>query len=211
MFYASLLLTAFVARLPRWHVALPVVGLILGLFYTAWRTAPAVVAPTPLCAALFSIGMLCAAMEKNGWVPRLPPWASSSLVVILTLGAFAVSPTANAVAPVLLLGVAFFLVVFGSDVFGLLSGQAARRLGDISYGIYLLQGLVLDLVFSVPGARAFALGSPLQHWLMVLFCALLLVTAAAITHVWVERPGIDAGRALVKWLSPGKRATVPVT
>ena len=200
MFYASLLLTAFVARLPRWHVVLPVVGLVLGLGYTAWRAVPAVVAPTPLCAALFSIGMLCAAMEKNVRVPRLPPWVSSSLVAILSVAAFVVSPTANAVAPVILLGLAFFLVVFGSNVFGLLAGRAARRLGDISYGIYLLQGLVLYLVFTVPGARSFALGSPLQHWLMVFLCAVLLVTAAAITHVWVERPGIDAGRAIVKRL-----------
>ena len=210
MFYASLLLTAFAARSRRWHVILPVLGLVLGLGYTAWRGTSAAVATTSLCAALFSVGMLCASLERNGWTRRLPNLLSSALVVLLTIGAFLTGPGANSPGPVILLGCAFTLVVLGSDVFGLLSIRPARRLGDVSYGIYLLQGLVLDVVFSSDAARSVALGSAGQHWLMVLLCALLLVGVAAIAHVWIERPGIRAGRAVAGWIPGRKRADLSV-
>ena len=213
MFYVSLLLTAFAARARRWHVVLPVLGLVLALGYTALRGGSAVTAPTTLCAGLFSIGMLCASLEKNGWTLRLPAALSSALVVLLAAGAFVIGPGANAAAPMLLLGVAFYLVVLGSNVFGLLTSRPARRLGDISYGIYLLQGLVLDVVFSAGSARSLALGSAWQHWLMVMLCALLLVGVAALAHVWVERPGIRAGRSVAR-LMPGRKRvdlSVPVS
>ncbi len=53
----------------------------------------------------------------------------------------------------------FFPLATGCTLFGLLTMHSARRLGDISYGIYLLQGLVLVSLFRRPSVRPFTLAS----------------------------------------------------
>jgi peptidoglycan/LPS O-acetylase OafA/YrhL len=94
----------------------------------------------------------------------------------------------------LLMGFVFYLITSGCSVFGLLCSRVAQRLGDVSYGIYLLQGLVLTIVFSFGPARALALASPVLHWSMMLSCAVLLVVVATCTHTWIERTGIETGK-----------------
>lgn len=49
----------------------------------------------------------------------------------------------------ILLSIFFLLVCSGAPLLGLLTNVAARRLANISYSLYLLQGLVLTLVFSI--------------------------------------------------------------
>ena len=85
-------------------------------------------------------------------------------------------------------------VVTDGTIFGLLLTKGARRLGDISYGIYLLQGPVLFVVFWPAAVRADALSSPWLHWIIVMIAALLLVALATATHVLIEIPGVQAGR-----------------
>ena len=96
--------------------------------------------------------------------------------------------------PILLLGIAFALVVFDTTLFGLLLTRPAKRLGDISYGIYLLQGPVFFLLFALPSVRALALGSALGHWITVMVAMLTLVMLSVVTHGLIERPGIQAGQ-----------------
>jgi peptidoglycan/LPS O-acetylase OafA/YrhL len=72
--------------------------------------------------------------------------------------------------------------------------RPARRLGDVSYGIYLLQGPVLLLAFSLPGLGAASAATPAVHWSLVVFAAAALTAFATLTHSLVERPGIKAGR-----------------
>jgi peptidoglycan/LPS O-acetylase OafA/YrhL len=84
--------------------------------------------------------------------------------------------------------------VFGCDLFGLLLTMPARRLGNASYGIYLLQGLVLAWMFAIAPVRAFALASAVQYWVVIFACALLLVLGASVAHHFIEQPGIRLGR-----------------
>jgi peptidoglycan/LPS O-acetylase OafA/YrhL len=106
--------------------------------------------------------------------------------------------TAYCPAAVLLLGPAFYLIASGCTLFGLLNLRAAHRLGDISYGIYLLQGLVLALMFSLAPLRSIAVASPLGHWATGLLGAVLLMLFALAVHVAVERPAIEIGQQLTK-------------
>lgn len=197
-FYLSLALTMFVARNRREQVTIWTIVLIVALGFVAWRAPSGITAPLPIAVALFVIGMLTASLERAKAIPRIPGTAASIMVVGLIIGVFSGFTNANAAAPILLLGVAFFLITQGRDVFGLLSCRAARRLGDMSYGVYLLQGLVLWLVFSSDAVRAFALASAEQYWLTVSLVVTTLVVVAGATHLLIERPGIALGRRIAE-------------
>jgi peptidoglycan/LPS O-acetylase OafA/YrhL len=114
------------------------------------------------------------------------------------MASFFLFQTPFAALPIVALGGAFFLIVFGADMFGLLSLKAARRLGNASYGIYLLQGLVLSFVFFFKGTRGFEQSSPVDHWVAVMLCGVVLVLLAAVAHFLVEMPGVRLGEAAIK-------------
>lgn len=69
----------------------------------------------------------------------------------------------------------------------------SRRLGEISYSVYLVHGLVLTIVFSIGGVRDFALESHARYWLSMEFCALLVVCVASFSYLCIERPGMNSG------------------
>jgi peptidoglycan/LPS O-acetylase OafA/YrhL len=76
---------------------------------------------------------------------------------------------------------------------GLLVSRPAIRLGDVSYGIYLLQGLVLAAVFRSSFVRGVT-SSPVLNWSLTLIAGILLIAVATAGHVIVERPGIALGK-----------------
>jgi peptidoglycan/LPS O-acetylase OafA/YrhL len=106
---------------------------------------------------------------------------------------------------VILLGTAFYLIASGSTLFGLLTCRPAKRLGDISYGIYLLQGLIYATVLLFQPARAMMLRSPLDHWMVVLFCGVILIIVSTISHVTIERPCIDLGKQIASVIRHRRR------
>ena len=159
------------------------------------------------CAALFLAGMVCAALDRRGWKPRVGDRWQSAGIVLLLLAVFRFCDGSMAPLAAVLLGCCFFLVASGCTLFGLLSLRVARRLGDISYGIYLLQGLVLAWLFGHSSVRAFALSSPGRHWAVVLLAAVILVGLTAAVHRWIERPGIALGRRVAR-LVPARSSRV---
>lgn len=195
-FYLSLPLTALAARRPKADLLFTTDALFIVMIYAARHVTPSLTAPPVICIALFLIGMSCASLERGNLLAKLPNWISSLLLAALLVMVFIAFPSANMAAPVALLGIAFYLIISGCDLFGLLTSRAACRLGNVSYGIYLLQGLVLTVVFSFHQTRTFALTSPLRHWAMILLCGMLLAATSTCTHVLVERTGIDLGRRL---------------
>jgi peptidoglycan/LPS O-acetylase OafA/YrhL len=195
LFYFSLPFLSFVARYRKLY--LPSVLLALAACLTG-----AAIHPEPRSAlslmALFLTGMTCASLAERKLTWVAPDSLSSGIVCAGLLAVFAFS---DAYQPgfVLLLGLIFYLVVCGCTLFGLLVSRPARRLGDVSYGIYLLQGLVLDVVFRPYRMRSFALSSSIHHWLLTLFSAVALVSDATLAHALLERPGIALGRHVDAW------------
>ncbi len=208
-FYLSLIVTSFIARTARLHLPFTIAGWAVCLAYVAWHNIPEPLAPRSVCCLLFFTGMGCASLEKAGLRLNLPKAAASVLVVLLIGTVLGMFSTANAAFPAVLIGLAFYLILSGANVFGLLAARAARRLGDVSYGIYLLQGLVLALILRNQHVRIFALESPARYWASVLFCALLLVSFATAAHVWIERPGIKLGKQVAAMLTVRRWRAVP--
>lgn len=192
MFYFTLPVAALAARTAWMHLPFTLIGLASCLLYVSRDAMISHI--SVLFSSFFLFGMTCASLQARGFGSRMPNWSASVLVLLLLTTLFAVFPSANKVVPALLMGLVFYLITSGCSVFGLLCSRVAQRLGDVSYGIYLLQGLVLTIVFSFGPARTLALASPILHWSIMLSCAVLLVVAAACTHTWIERTGIQVGK-----------------
>lgn len=146
---------------------------------------------------LFALGMLAASLRQAGLAVRVPDGVASAGVLAL-LGSVLFFESAYETAPMLLMGAAFCLIANGCTVFGLLRLLGAHRLGAISYGIYLLQGLALAAFFRPEAVRAYGLSSPWAHWSLVAGSLVLLVLGSALAHVLLERPGIAAGKAVAR-------------
>jgi len=203
-FYLVLPLLAVAGR-SRLHLPLVAAALAMSLVYAAIEISTPF-PHHPILIALFLLGMTCGSLTANGLAAKIAEPYSSVIVVTLVCVTFMSFSSSYTVGAIILLGGAFFLVASGCSVFGILTSRPARRLGDVSYGIYLLQGLILTVVFSSERVREFALASAIGHWAMILLCAILLVLVATLTHVWIERTGIEFGKRLGRALRREARA-----
>lgn len=93
----------------------------------------------------------------------------------------------------------FICVACGNTIFGMLRTRGALVLGECSFGIYLLHGILLDALFVslLPAVPAPSMGL-LAVLLPVIMLAVVLVSAGA--HLLIERPGIEAGKTLTRRL-----------
>jgi peptidoglycan/LPS O-acetylase OafA/YrhL len=87
-------------------------------------------------------------------------------------------------------------------MFGLLNLKPARRLGALSYDLYLVHGLILATAFAIPEIKAVALSSPAAYWLTLSGIVVVALAAALMLRVLVELPGLAAGRRLRASLTP---------
>lgn len=191
-FYASLLAMSYFAR-AKTHIffVLTLLGIclagkiLLGNFILGM-------------AAVFACGMTVASLLHENWLPRMPSRLASTLSLVALTIVFLTLENGYGADTLVLLSIFFYLVGSGASLFGLLTNVAAQRLGNISYSLYLMQGLVLTLVFSISPIRNFALQTALNYWIIGGLCAALLVVAAALGYVFIERPGIALGKRLIK-------------
>ena len=197
LFYLSLPALAFAACRPKFHLAFATGALVLSLVYLAIHpgTDPGIL-DRPACVPFFVIGMTCGSLVHDGMVTPTSNPLASVIAGALIFVVFFSFHTVYTFWPVVLLGGAFYLIAAGCSFFGLFTSRSARRLGGVSYGIYLLQGVVFAMAFRTDQIRDLALRSPLGHWLVVVICATLLVMIAALSHIVIERPGIKIGRLL---------------
>ena len=191
-FYASLLAMSYFAR-AKTHIffVLTLLGIclagkiLLGNFILGM-------------AAVFACGMTVASLLHENWLPRMPSRLASTLSLVALTIVFLTLENGYGADTLVLLSIFFYLVGSGASLFGLLTNVAAQRLGNISYSLYLMQGLVLTLVFSISPIRNFALQTALNYWIIGGLCAALLVVAAALGYAFIERPGIALGKRLIK-------------
>lgn len=92
----------------------------------------------------------------------------------------------------------FYMILLGDDLFGLLKKPGSLLLGEISYSIYLLHGVILYFAFSIIELYSFD-NSRIDEFLYLLpILSLLLVIKAMITFNYIEAPFISLGRMLCK-------------
>lgn len=188
------------------YAALPALAF---LFSPARRLRPAVVSLVATLALLlyfrnFSLAVLecflggiAAAYAIRQ--PRFVRFARSDRGLAMALAALLATmagfPGAYAPLPVLGLGLFFAVVAAGQDFHGLLTRQPILWLGEISYGVYLLHGIAIwTLITGNAPLRALVRENEPLYDLALAGAGVLVLIAASIVHLTVERPAILFGR-----------------
>lgn len=191
VFYMSLpLLGLVLGARPSWKVLLAGV-VVLALTLCIWR-------PAPTYARAFGGGLAAAFCVRVPAIVRRARSLPASLLGVLLLAIVAVAyPSGWLAVPLLLLTLVFILVACGNDFFGVLSLPCSRRLGEISYSVYLLHGIVLFATFAgwrSPGSAAAI--SDAHFWLLTLVLTPIVLVIATCTFLWIEKPGMALTPAL---------------
>jgi peptidoglycan/LPS O-acetylase OafA/YrhL len=137
---------------------------------------------------LFILGMLAGEAVVR---PRIRAvvanrWAAFPALAAL-IGGMTLFHDPFGLAPMLLLAYMFASVACGNDLMGLLSTRGSRVLGEISFSIYVVHGIILYVSFRLlPVERSPLLALPM----LVGFATL----ASALCFLAVEKPGIALGR-----------------
>lgn len=93
--------------------------------------------------------------------------------------------------PALCLSIAFVIIACGNDLFGMLTTRTARYLGEISFGIYLLHGVVLFIVFNyIIGLEQVKTLSTTSYWLLISAITVVIILAATFTYRMIEAPAM---------------------
>ncbi len=158
--------------------------------------------PTSVYFYAFVGGALAALLLRLKWLVNLLSDTLGSIAALICLGyVFKHFAGANNIPATIWLTFAFIILASGNSLFGLLHSRAAQALGDASYGIYLLHGLVLYTTFKlVIGVEAAAKLSAIGHWGVVMLCTALLIPLCIMTFRWIEAPAIRSAPRLSRWL-----------
>lgn len=161
-------------------------------------------------------GIIAAVLVRLSWFRWLAVSRACSLVV-LACPVFVVThySTAYYWVPLVVLSLAFSLIAAGNSVFGLLTTRVSRAMGEITYSIYLLHGLLLHVLWRVLlGGDGAAQPSPLGFWLVIILATPVLMGLSMLSFKVIEEPAMrQVGRAtdlltgagrLFRGLSPGR-------
>ncbi|MEQ0104733.1 acyltransferase [Klebsiella sp. JN_Kp124] len=87
----------------------------------------------------------------------------------------------------------FMIVVMGGDFFGLFCMETSRALGEISYSIYLMHGIVFFILFRVMWPEIIR-SNFYAYSLLLPACLFCVVLFSTFTFLKIELPFINAGK-----------------
>jgi peptidoglycan/LPS O-acetylase OafA/YrhL len=151
----------------------------------------------------FLSGMAAAFLARNEKIRRILSeiWVTPFLllVVYIALSAF---DSMFEIVPFLCISIFFIGIACGNTLFGILTFRASRLLGQISYSIYLLHGLLLFTVFYfVIGFDGAAQFSFIAWWTTIAVISLFLIILCSFTYCYIEKPSMDSATTLTKWIN----------
>jgi peptidoglycan/LPS O-acetylase OafA/YrhL len=141
----------------------------------------------------FGGGMVVAAFEPQICSVGLARWRNGLLLGLYL--AYLLIPGISGPGQILLLA-AFALVVQGADLFGLLHNRAVRLLGDISYPVYLVHGIVFYAAMRLRGGIHITASS--VYIAETAACLGVIFLLAAATHFLLERPTMRLSERLAR-------------
>ena len=211
LFYFALPLIG-AALAPRRYIVLSVLSVSLVVFNLPDGACKSIV----VCA--FGSGMFAALCAEQPQLRRLARSKFGAVFVLIPL-LFAVwhfpvayqvwtdFPSADERYVLGLLTIAFVAISSGNTLFGALSHPLSKRLGDLSYGIYLLQGIVLYVTFRFVVGYERAAKLPIaQFWCVIAGSGGALIVVSLLSFHFIEAPAlrlVDRVTRGLRWLGRG--------
>ncbi|WP_309736450.1 acyltransferase [Chamaesiphon sp. OTE_75_metabat_556] len=143
----------------------------------------------------FAIGGLSAYLNRRYKIPNsiIKSKLVSSLAALAI--AFAIfRPITFDSVHVVMISLFFIPIVLGNDLFGVFSLKSSILLGEISYSIYLLHGIVIYLAFSVLKIAVLKNISLQEYLIFMPVMCVAVILISALTFISIEKPSIDFGR-----------------
>jgi len=110
----------------------------------------------------------------------------------------------------LLLTLLFALIAGGNDLFGLLTQPFSRLLGEMSYSVYLLHGMVLYVLFNFIVGLQFAKSvSPFVYWFLIDASVPFLIVLSFLIFRFVELPPMKLTLKVSSWLQKRFKIELP--
>ena len=148
---------------------------------------------------LFYIGSFSAYLERS--MPVLKGILVSkyfSFVIVGVVLAYWVLGDRNDLLGLLIMSILFLSTCYGNDFFGSLKWRQSICLGEISYSIYLIHGIVLFAVLSFDNVSVFSKISFSWYMLMLPALTILVVLFSLLTYLFIESFGVEYGRRIRK-------------
>ena len=166
--------------------------------------------PNPFFPTAFVQGAIAAFVSRQLRVATVLRAPGFGLIALAAAWVVMFGSAPNLLVTALVLA-GFCIVACGNTVFGLLSNRAAVVLGDISYGVYLLHGLLLSVTFMfLVGPQRAAATSPAVHWAVVTAIGVVVVIAAALTYRFVEAPAMKRVKRVTALMRRGRSSAAAV-
>ncbi|MBL7912461.1 MAG: acyltransferase [Bacteroidia bacterium] len=192
------------------YFSLPVLGLIF------FKQRPAIITLLLSCFIVFSFfyftyikvfhfysflgGLIAAILAKNDVFLKLSKHFLSSLIIITCLFlAVCFFETAYLVTPLILTSIAFILIAGGNTIFGILSINVSRQIGQLSYSIYLLHTTLLFIIYRmIIGIDVAGKYSVEKFWAINMCLAVVLILLSFATYYFIELPSINSSGKVTK-------------
>ncbi|WP_417663029.1 acyltransferase family protein [Pseudomonas sp.] len=145
-----------------------------------------------IIAAYFARLEICKKSSKH--------WISSTLATACLVLVVTVYPTAYGYPQYILITIFFIFISSGNDLFGVLTLKLSRTLGELTYSIYLLHGLVLYISFNLIGYNTATSLSTVSYWAFIIFLTPLMLSLSIWTFIYIERPTYSLTSPITKKL-----------
>lgn len=151
----------------------------------------------------FLSGIAVAYMVRNAAIKKFAAGKTASALIIISLCAAVVyCPNPRGFDAQILLFFAFALIACGNTLFGVFTNKLTKLLGDISYSIYLLHGILLfvtlNIVLGLTHAKSLTEN---EYSMLIAALSPVLVMLSFTTYRFIERPGIKQTNKLSQWFS----------
>lgn len=148
----------------------------------------------PIYFIVFLLGALASAFTQSRRACEVLSGTLGSLLAIISIvGAVVIFPGGLSPASIVLASVCFTIIACGNTLFGILTWPSIRMLGDISYSMYLMHGILLFCAFrGIAKYTNVAQFTVVQHWLFVSLLTVALVGLSYLTFRLIEWPVMRA-------------------
>ncbi|MEO8408744.1 MAG: acyltransferase [Oxalobacteraceae bacterium] len=132
-------------------------------------------------------GMLAAHLHHKGALPKRIPKIVYDLVFLILLAIlFLKFDTAYGFGQAAIASLGFASLLAGNGLFGLLHLKSTRLLGEISYSIYLMHGLILTFMIGFLVRILNVLPAGQNYWLMTGVIGICLILVSSTSYRFVE-------------------------